>query len=240
MAQRLVRLLAATGDVNPGLECREGRLFLHNQPLAAHAERPQLMCPSEGCLPGHQHYRLLTPHAISNSANLQCAICQRREVYSTEQYMTSALQRYGLDQQAVLQWRPSWWRGRVDYYFPNCQVVMQVDGAAHFVANPRTRQLAELMQLDMAFNLAAWQAGAKLMRVHHEDQVDTPWLLQLLGMAQRGGPLLVLSPSFTRVRWQCDQAAGLWLDYVGHMIVLLGARACAAGGYVWLLPPVTL
>jgi hypothetical protein len=236
MEGRLFKALAGTEQMNMGLECREGQLYYYNKPLRNHQEGLQFYCKKEGCLPGLQHYDLLTPHAISSGAKLECSICLQLERFTTEQSMTRALQTAGLDQHMVLQWQPKWWHGRVDYYFPLLQVVMQLDGSAHFVANPKTRRVAELLATDLRCNMAAWKASTKLVRIHHEDQFCPAWLLQLALMAKCSGPLLVLSPSFEYVNWKQQQTDDTAVNYVQHMASLLdGCKTVAKiGAYTWL------
>lgn len=238
MAGRLQQVLADTEHLNPGLSNTGGQLWFQGKPLAAHAEGVQLYSKAEGCLPGQQHYRLVTPHAISSGANLQCSFCLGLEKYLTERLMSLALHKCGFEAPTVLQWNPKWWHGRVDYYMPGWEVVMQVDGCAHFVRNPRDRDLAQLVEPDLRCNMAAWAARAKMIRVHHKDQHTTSWLPQLLAMADLQGPLLVLSPSYGDVSWWQQQM----LDYVSHMQLLLaGCVKVQLSGYHWLLPtPPTL
>lgn len=236
MASRLFKALAGTEHLNAGLECKEGQLQYNKQPLKLHQEGLQLYCKTEGCLPGVQHYRLLTPHAVSSGAKLDCEICLESQKFSSEQAMTSALQSAGWDQYAVLQWQPSWWHGRVDYYFPGGGVVMQVDGAAHFVANRKTRQPRELLASDLRFNLATWQHQGKLVRVHHADLDRPSWQVHVLAMSVMEGPLLVLSPSFTYVSWRQQPTDTVPVHYVEHMRLQLAAVKCftTVDGYVWL------
>lgn len=234
-AARLAQALAGTEHLNPGLQCTASQAYYNNKPLRVHAEGLQLFFKTEGCLPGLQHYKVLTPHAISSGAKLGCTICLQQETFVSEQYMTRALQQAGLDQHVVLQWQPTWWHGRVDYYFPAAGIVMQVDGTAHFVANPRTRQLSQLLEADLRCNVAAWQAGFKLIRVHHEDQLWPNWRALLAAMATTPGPLLLLSPSFGTLGWKHHHTTA---NYVDHMHTLLpnAAKMKPPHGYSCFYP----
>lgn len=236
MTSRLVQALTGTEHLNTGLQCIGGQVFHQQQPLKPYQEGLQLYFKTTGCKLGVQHYRLLTPNSVSKGAKLACAICLQQEVYGTEQYMTQLLQLYGFDQQFVLQWQPSWWHGRVDYYFPTRGVVMQVDGSAHFVANPRARQLAQLLATDLQCNMQAWQHGAKLIRVHHADQDCLAWAVQLAAMSLVTGPVLVLSPSYTYVKWKQLSGDPACVGYVAYMQSQIAGCKCmsTSDGYLWL------
>lgn len=235
---RLAAALEGTESLNPGLESRDGQLYHHNKALPAHQERLQLFFKQNGCLPSMQHYTLLTPHAVSSGASLECSICLDQQKFLSEQYMTSALQAAGLDGHFVLQWQPSWWHGRVDYYFPAAGLVIQVDGAAHFVANRKTRMLKELVATDLVFNVQAFSNAAKVMRVHHKDQEEGRWLVHLIKMVVTPGPLLILSPSFAWVKWMQHTADTCSTSYVGHLRSQLPTHKCsvASDGYISLTP----
>lgn len=230
--------LAGTEDLNPGLECREGQLFYNSKPLTAHKEGLQLLFKTTGCLPGVQHHRKLTCHAVSNGSNLECSICLNQERFISEQHMTRAMQAAGLDQYMVLQYQPQWWHGRVDYYFHTAGVVLQVDGPAHFVANPKTWKLDQLLHTDLRCNLQAWGSAVKMMRIHHLDKYDSTWRLHLAGMVLKKGPLLVLSPSYLGVNWQQQCTGNNSCNYVHCMQQLLEgcAHSCGPDGYSWYCP----
>jgi len=231
--------LAGTEQLNPGLESREGQLYYNNKPVTDHMEGVQLLFKATGCLPGTQHHKLLTCHAVSSGSSLECSICLEQEKFTSEQLMTKAMQAAGLDRFMVLQHQPNWWHGRVDYYFHTAQVVIQVDGPAHFVANPRTRVLAELLRDDLRCNEAAWRNGVKLMRIHHEDQMNDVWRVHLVEMVLAEGPLLVLSPSYSYVNWKQQQGAATVLKYVQYMHAVLPGCTHSYGlqQYSWLRPP---
>lgn len=231
--------LAGTEELNPGLECREGQLYYNNKPLTAHKEGLQLFFKTTGCTSGLQHYRLLTCHAVSNGSNMECSICLKQERFMSEQHMSQAMQAAGLDEHMVMQYQPNWWHGRVDYYFPTAQVVVQVDGPAHFVANPKTWRLAELVHTDLRCNVQAWVSAVKMMRVHHDDQYNPVWQVQLAAMVLKQGPLLVLLPSFAGVNWQHPHTGDISWNYVHCMQLLLEGctHSCGPDGYHWYCPP---
>ncbi len=196
------------------------------------------MFKATGCLPDTQHYKLLTCHAVSSGSSLKCSICLEQEKFVSEQVMTRAMQRAGLDRFVVLQHQPNWWHGRVDYYFYTAEVVVQVDGPAHFVANPRTRVLAELLRDDLRCNELGWRNNVKLMRIHHEDQMNLVWQVHLAGMLLAKGPLLVLSPSFSYVSWRQQGADARVLRYVQYMHAVLPGctHSFEQQQYSWFLP----
>lgn len=236
-------LLLGTDHLNPQLTWVGPTAYYQGKPLPAFKEGLQLLFKATGCTRGH--YRLMTPSAVSSKpANMSCCYCQQLFAFKSERGMSMALQLAGLDTITTWQYHPKWLaNGRVNFYVFSTGVVIQVDGSAHTEGIHNKRKLPQLMQQDMDFNLTAWQAGAKVVRVLETD-LGHPQLQEQLQLAagavgRRTGPFLLLSPGYDDLVW-LDSAAQQYTSYVPCFKDAI-ADGCteqsSSGGWTWLLPP---
>ena len=80
------------------------------------------------------------------------------------------------------------------------EVALQVDGTAHTRGMFKDRQLYGPIKRDMQFNLTAWQAGAKVVRVLYPDLEHPELQEQLqLGGRYRGAPCWPLAAAVPRL-----------------------------------------
>lgn len=244
---RTHQLLLGTEHLNDGLTWSGDRPFVGGKLLPAYAEGVQLFFRAEGCT-NTIHYRLMTPKAVSSGADMSCNYCVKPSKWETEQKMSRALQHAQLDGITTWQFQPKWLpAGRVDHYMFENEVALQVDGTAHTRGMFKDRQLYGPIKRDMQFNLTAWQAGAKVVRVLYPD-LEHPELqeqLQLVAGAEgrRAGPLLLLSPGY-RELWLVDSGTKQRSSYVEWFRAAING-CCrvqrSSEGWTWLLPlPPTL
>lgn len=237
------QLLLGTDHLNEGLSWSGSRPFLSGKPLAAYEERAQLFFKAEGCT-NITHYRLMTPKAVSSGANMKCCFCEQPPVWETEAVMGKALQDARLDGITTWQYQPKWLpSGRADFYMFTTGVVVQVDGTAHTQGMFKASKLSCSMQKDLRFNVTAWQAGAKVVRVLYSDLGHPELLDQLQLLAGVGGrcagPLLLLSPGYRDLRCQdpSTQQRTYYIDWFRDAISGCCSLQRSSEGWTWLLPP---
>jgi very-short-patch-repair endonuclease len=240
--ERIRQLLQGTEHLNPGLAFSEGRPFYQAKPLAAYGEGVQLLFRAVGCT-GSPHYRLMTPNAVSRGADMNCCFCIKPSKYETERAISQALQQAELDTDTTWQYQPNWLAaGRVDFYMFKVGVVVQVDGSAHTQGIYSKQELPQPLQQDLCFNVRAWQAGAKVMRVLHTDLNDAELHVQLQLAAgvggDRNGPWLALSPEYMFLTW-VDAVTQERASYISRFLQAIGGSCRVQrshGGWSWVLP----
>ena len=158
--------------------------------------------------------------------------------------MSRALQHAQLDGITTWQYSPKWLpSGRVDFYMFTSRVVVQVDGSAHTRGMHKSSKLPCPLRKDLCFNLTAWQAGAKVVRVLWTDlkQPELLQLLQLLAGAEgcRPGPFLVLSPGYRGLGCKdpSTQQCTFYIDWFRDAIKGCCSVQRSSEGWTWLLPP---
>lgn len=57
----------------------------------------------------------------------------------------------------------------VDVYFVQPKLILQIDGEHHFTGNMHGISAKEYKKRDQAFDVAAWEASMRLLRVHFSD-----------------------------------------------------------------------
>lgn len=97
------------------------------------------------------------------------------------------------------------WHGLVDFYFPALNLCLQFDGSQHFDGHSMHAHAAGDMQQerDLAFNAAMWQAGVRVVRMHHTDDGVNGKCMVLAALnwcqVNPGRRLLLLSYSFSGI-----------------------------------------
>ena len=87
---------------------------------------------------------------------------------------------------------------------------LQVDGTKH-TGTFRGKKAIATIKTDTACCLVAWKLGAKLRRLHHDDAVDSAYLLDALECV-KAQHCIVLSPSFSKLKWK--KPNGVWQTYL--------------------------
>jgi very-short-patch-repair endonuclease len=235
--------LLGTEHLNEGLTWSGSRPFFGGKPLAAYAEGVQLLFRADGCT-NTTHYRLMTPKAVSSGADMSCNYCVQPSTVATEEDMSRALQHAQLDAKTTWQYQPKWLpHGRVDFFMWENRVVVQVDGSAHTQGMSKARQPNGPVKQDLDFNLTAWQAGGKVVRVLYTDLDNHELLVQLQLVAgeggRRAGPFLLLSPGFRELRFKDPgtQRHAPCIDWFRDAIKDSCTVMRSSGGWTLLLPP---
>jgi hypothetical protein len=109
---------------------------------------------------------------------------------------------FGLDAEYCHQVVPDFWDWPVDFYSFEADCYVLVDDRHHWTGIHQYNK-TDIAELDMALNLAAVDARAKLLRVHAADMLAPTWVPTALA-AVRAGAAIVLSPSYAdyMIEWQ--------------------------------------
>ena len=219
--------LTGTEQLNPGLVVGEKLAYLQcvddsKINITQSTQCIQLYMKATGCRPGKQHMLLRTAHGVARPGSMECMICNcEGEEYrgdglkpsDAELSFIGTLKGTKLDEQTIWQVSAYWWKDRkaqIDAYIYTRKLYLQVDGTKH-TGTHRGKKVIDGIATDIGCCVDAWEAGAKLMRMHHDDVVDSACLLDALSCLknQHG---IVLSPSFYTVRWK--KPNGTWLSYL--------------------------
>jgi hypothetical protein len=226
----LLQGLANTQMLNPGLVIAGEHAHIvypdgSKINIRKTTETLQLYMNAQGCRPGKQHMLLRTAHAVARPGAMQCTFCQcHGEQYSgqgqapskAELGFISMLANLELDQQTAWQVAAWWWKDRkaqIDAYIYTAKLYLQVDGSKH-TSCFRGKKAASSIATDIDCCAAAWEAGAKLMRMHHADTGDSECLLEAVVSAKQQ-QCIVLSPGFSTVKWK--KADGGWQTYAEYL-----------------------
>lgn len=160
------------------------------------------------------HHKWCTPEAIRGVHTLACVLCTHEQLLRAQRRVlpsegTQAPFMRRLDKR-LLPYEWVWearvlpkWRGLIDIYIVGCQLMVQLDGAQHFESAMHEQALATQVGRDVACNVLAWEARARLVRLHYNDTGSHGMGIVEAAMqyAQQhpGAPLLVLSSSFAGV-----------------------------------------
>ncbi len=219
--------LAGTELLNPGLVVGDTLAYIQatqgkNINITSSTQGLQLYMNATGCKPGMQHLLLRTAHGVTRHGSMECTICNcAGRVYSggglkpsdAEMDFISTLKDTEVDQQTVWQVAAGWWKDRkalIDAYIYTSKLYLQVDGTKH-TGKFRGKKAMATIETDIDCCMDAWELGAKLMRLHHEDAVDSACLLDALECV-KGRHCIVLSPGFSKVRWK--KPDGIWQTYL--------------------------
>jgi hypothetical protein len=141
--------------------------------------------------------------------------------------MLVQLKKCGIDQEFAPQVKYPWWRGLVDFcHIPN-RMAIQIDGSAHF-AKHRGVGVPEICQADLRCCIAAWEAGAKLLRVHAADLAGCCNLLR--GLTGQGDH--IPQPAIAAAQAQGVAASSTTLQHYSKFIVLSAGFAAVR----WRVP----
>lgn len=204
---------------NPGVEEREEGLFHEGERLCKTTGSKQLVFKCTHCHPGNEHYRLVTLDAIRNNLDkLKCCFCQgKASMHSTqaEDIVLIQLKSCCIDQEVAAQVKLSWWDGRMDFYHLPTKIIIQVDGSAHNTTC-RGVGVAKAREKDLQCCLAAWEDGAKLVRLHDADKIGcNQLLLGLSGHSDRIPAMVVATAQAQGVA-----ASSITLQIYSKFIVL--------------------
>lgn len=212
--------LVIQGD-NARIACPDGRGIN----ITRTTQGLQLYMKAEGCRDGKQHLLLITPHAAAKPGSMHCTICQcDSEQYTGQGLVPSkaeigfigTLKAVGLDEQTIWQVAVWWWKDRkaqIDACIYTIRLYLQVDGTKH-TSTYKGKKAPSSITIDVDCCAAAWDAGVKLMRVHHADMGDSECLLDAVATA-RQQQCIVLSPGFSTVKWR--KADGMYQSYSEYL-----------------------
>lgn len=182
------------------------------------------------------HFKLCTADALRDINHLSCTLCtpdaalgragRRVAVGGAQLELMKAVDAKHLPHTWVWETRclPNW-QGCIDLYFLASRLMVQVDGRHHFSGNAWEEPLLAQMRADMQCNAAAWEHGARLLRLSDHDATCSGLGLldYAMCLAQHAstGPLLVLSSTFYSLH--CSE---LWGNdsYAQHIAKQLNAR----------------
>lgn len=159
------------------------------------------------------HLRLCTPHAVTARKDLLCRFCCRAPALKKAKcQLPSQHERKALTILSALspaaEWRwevkRPWRHAPVDFFHAPTRVCFEVDGPHHFHSKMRGVPTNAQQQRDFDSCVAAWEAGAALVRLHHADLASGgARAAARTAIEQRragcSGSLLILSPSYIPV-----------------------------------------
>ena len=183
--------------------------------LSKTMEGHQFVLACSGCKEGKQHFRKCTLNAIRHSLDkLKCLYCRDweegdKDLAKTEIDFMGLLQQWGLDEECAMQVVVPWWKGRVDFmYLPEPQkspqpcIIIQIDGSAHF-KRTKGKEVLKNVGKDMGCCCAAFEAGARMLRIHHLVLEDADKGLVDVLLQEQSKPCVVLSSAYYKVKlWQ--------------------------------------
>jgi hypothetical protein len=230
--------LMGTEHLNAGLAFINGSPCLELNSIKKDMEGRQLFFKSLDCTAGGEaHYRLMTPHALSEKEQLKCPICHpRARVKNTlEIKVLEALRADGVAGELIWQWAPPFWDGRVDWYHYPSATIIQVDGSPHF-EGIRRLHACQLLRHDLEFCTRAWESGGAGLGVVRVHEADLPSALLINAAILEQGKFICLSPAYKYVRWE---EGGGNLSYVEWLHRKLGASCtcCTRPDFsIWFSP----
>lgn len=204
--------LKGTEQLNPGLQFVRGRAVMNNertgtqQAIASSMRKRQMFWRMKQVSGGRcQHVKYCTARTLQHEASLWCVFCSydeaawksaRRAVPSHAElnFIVKFLVAHGLDQQYCHQVTTPFWRWPIDFWNYKHNFFIQVDGLCHWHGMHAVKKEV-VQQRDFSFITAAYQAGARLVRVHHTDISNSMAVLAAL-YAATNGCCIVLSPSY--------------------------------------------
>lgn len=190
------------------------------------------------CLPGKQHTRECTPHAVDDPVCLRCPFCaydedvwvaaRKQKIPASELQLMAQLKRAGLDMLARWQVKLGFWAAPVDFLLRLSRlVVLQADGSCHF-GGLYEGSAAEKLADDLRFCVQAVMAGVSVVRVHllQVNSKSYPTYLQAAVSEAASKLCVVLTPGYSTVGWYNN---GKWLTYAEELAIMLpGFRVCTA------------
>ena len=185
-----------------------------------------LGCDCDG---GHCFYETL--HNFTQRSDRLCKFCSpatgmwdaanKKKVSEAELSMQLAIKDLGLDTQVACEVNLPWWHGRLDYYHMPTHTAMQVDGSGHFKGTYHMLHGHQL-QLDLKCCRAAWMAGGRLLRVHHESSMMARDVQAAIHMPYARFVMVSRQYASVPVTWaDITKSFTHWLSSV-----LVGAKCC--------------
>lgn len=213
----ILQALVGTEALNPGLVVGDNLAYMQCSDggrinITSSTQVIQLYMHASGCQPGKQHILLRTAHGVPKPSSVECTICscegdqyrgQGLKPSDAELDFISTLKVTELDEQTIWQVAAGWWKGRkalVDAYIYTSNLYLQVDGTKH-TGTFRGKKPVATIETDIQCCVDAWCQSVKLMRMHHEDALDSGCLLDALEWV-KGQCCIVLSPGFSTIRWK--------------------------------------
>lgn len=197
------------------------------------------------CILGKQHLKQSTLNSIrGKKQKLSCVFCHGGELgsrWESELTFIDKVKALGKDEHFMFQVGAPWKVGMVDFvYMPPGQepmegwVYIEVDGCSH-TKESWGKRVQQQVEADLQQCMAAVAAGARLLRLHHE---DLHLVGNILAIAEQcsSSCFVALSPSFKKVKaFGKKQLLGVPL----LLQEMLGGAAemeeCAGSGY-WYYP----
>lgn len=160
------------------------------------------------------HVKLCTLDAVRKAKDLACCLCIEVDKLKQLHMTVPSVSK----QEPIMHWldgrlRPhEWvyevhmipgWSGLIDLAILSCGLGVQIDGEQHFKDSMHGHNSDSQLLLDVRCNGLAWQARAKLLRLHFDDLLSKGKALigaaKAYAHAHADTPLLVLSYSFRKV-----------------------------------------
>lgn len=168
-----------------------------------------------------RHFKLCTADAVRHPRQLACMLCTpHQEFIDLGRGMASEHTQLPFMQLVDGGFAPTdwvWearvlpgWPGLADLFFLGPKLIVQIDGAQHFDHPMFADDKCSQLERDMECNLIAWRAGARMLRLHHDDlgKYGMGTLRAVIALLQHPppGPMLALSRHFAAER--CITAEG--------------------------------
>lgn len=171
------------------------------------------------------HIRYTTLKAIVNENDLICQFCEHDEpawagankphVPQCEVRAMEALQSVQLDKVVACQVQLPFWHGRVDFYHIPSKTVIQIDGHSHFTGMHHKVACTQLL-MDVDCCQGAWQAGVRMLRVHHE--VTNPLIAMHAATHMSHPSFVMLSSKYASVRVHAAGESCSYIEWVTQQL----------------------
>jgi hypothetical protein len=239
----ILEALEGTQKYNRGLKISLGEARLDSVCIGR-SYRGRLVLKCIGCKSPRQHFRYVTPNAVSKEEDLWCVYClgeaqqwgDKEKANALERAVISLLDRLNLLEEFAWQVRPVWWIGRVDFYHFPTHVALQIDGKGHFKGQWYLGKKDVLMR-DIKCCVAAYKESAKLVRVSHADLAAAHGQCIIKAAIQsKLAHFIVLSYGCWTATWQ--DAEGLQSCYLKELLGQMQGGAnlhIGACGEIWII-----
>lgn len=241
----ILEALKGTQEYNKGLKIIMGEAWL-GAVCIGRSFRGRLVLKCIGCKTHKQHYRYVTPNAITKEEDLWCIYCMgeshewggKERASALERAVIKWLEKANLLEVFAWQVRPQWWTGRVDFsHFPT-HMALQIDGRGHFEGQWYMGKKDVLMR-DINCCLASHKGRAKLVRVTHGDIAAAHGQgIITAAIESRLEHYIVLSNGCWTATWQDE--GGLQFCYVTELLRQLSGVTnlhLGAFGELWITWP---
>lgn len=206
---------------NPNVTLSNGSALIGSRELGSSLQQEKFVVGLLGCSPDDQHFGFRTLHSIKGQEQLLCYYClgDNKEVWDSKKKGSShedafirVCKERGWLGELAWQVRLRWWDGPIDFlHFPT-RTAFQIDGEGHF-----TGQYGEsrdvILKRDISCCLKAISAGAKMVRISHQDMVDSRVAIMVQEAIESQQPsFIMVSAAYRTAGWGVGEARRWYMN----------------------------